>query len=64
MPCNRMVSDRMGEHAFLCGNDSERITRHNHMRHVLLQVAVQAGLGPSREPDGMLPGLLSGLLTF
>ena len=56
MPCNRMVSDRMGEHAFLRGNGSESITRHNHMCHVLLQVAVQAGLGPSREPDGMLPG--------
>ena len=34
----------------------ERISKHNHVRDALFQVAVQAGLGPSKEPDGLLPG--------
>ena len=51
-----MVSDRLGDHAISCGIGGERISRHNHVRDALHQTAVQAGLGPTREPDGLLPG--------
>ena len=56
MPRCRIVSDRLGDHAISCGICGERIARHNHVRDALFQAAVQAGLGPSREPDGLLPG--------
>ena len=49
-------SDVMGDHAISCGLGGERIARHNHVRDALFQTAVQAGLGPRREPDGLLPG--------
>ena len=52
----RMISDRLGDHAISCGIGGERIARHNHCRDALFQAAQQAGLGPSREPDGLLPG--------
>ena len=51
-----MVSDRLGDHAISCGIGGERIARHNHCREALLQTAQQAGLGPIREPEGLLPG--------
>ena len=50
------MSDKFGDHAISCGIGGERIARHNHVRDALLQVAVQAGLGPTKEPDGLLPG--------
>ena len=56
MPRCRIVSDRLGDHAISCGICGERIARHNHVRDALFQAAVQAGLGPSMEPDGLLPG--------
>ena len=56
MPRCRMLSDRRGDHAISCGIGGERIARHNHCRDALIQAAQQAGLGPSREPDGLLPG--------
>ena len=43
-------------HAISCGIGGERIARHKHVRDALFQAAVQAGLGPSRGPDGLLPG--------
>ena len=52
----RMISDRLGDHAISCGIGGERIARHNHCRDALFQAAQQAGLGPSKEPDGLLPG--------
>ena len=42
--------------AISCGIGGERISRHNHLRDALFQAAVQAGLGPVREPPGFLPG--------
>ena len=48
-------SDRLGDHAISCGIGGERIARHNHVRDALFQTAVTAGLGPVREPDGLLP---------
>ena len=56
MPRCRLVSDRYGDHAISCGIGGERIACHNHVRDALLQTAVQAGLGPTKEPDGLLPG--------
>ena len=56
MPRCWLVSDKFGDHAISCGIGGERIARHNHVRDALLQVAVQAGLGPTKEPDGLLPG--------
>ena len=34
----------------------KRIAQHNHVRDALFQAALQAGLGPSMESDGLLPG--------
>ena len=56
MPRCVRVSDMMGDHAISCGIGGERIARHNHVRDALFHTAVQAGLGPVREPDGLLPG--------
>ena len=52
----RGASDILGDHAISCGIGGERIARHNHVRDALFQTAVQAGLGPVREPPGLLPG--------
>ena len=52
----RLVSDILGDHAISCGIGGERIARHNHVRDAVFQTAVQAGLGPVREPAGLLPG--------
>ena len=52
----RGVSDILGDHAISCGIGGERIARHNHVRDAIFQTAVQAGLGPVREPAGLLPG--------
>ena len=56
MPRCPGLSDNMGDHAISCGLGGERIARHNHVRDALFQAAVQAGLGPRKEPDGLLPG--------
>ena len=56
MPRCPGLSDKMGDHAISCGLGGERIARHNHVRDALFQTAVQAGLGPRKEPDGLLPG--------
>lgn len=56
MPRCVRASDRMGDHAISCGIGGERIARHNHVRDAIYNTAVQAGLGPVREPDGLLPG--------
>ena len=56
MPRCGQVSDVLGDHAISCGIGGERIARHNHVRDALFQTAVQAGLGPVKEPDGLLPG--------
>ena len=50
------MSDILGDHAISCGIGGERIARHNHVRDAVFQTAVQAGLGPVREPAGLLPG--------
>ena len=46
----------MGDHAISCAIGGERISKHNHVRDAIFKAAVEAGLGPIREPDGLLPG--------
>ena len=56
MPRCHRVNDIRGDHAISCAVGGERIAKHNHMRDGVFQAAVQAGLGPSKEPEGLLPG--------
>ena len=49
-------SDDMGDHAIGCAINGERIARHNHVRDAIYNAAVQATLGPTKEPDGLLGG--------
>ena len=56
VPRCRSRNDIFGDHAISCGYGGERIAKHNHVRDALFQSAVQASLGPIREPDGLLPG--------
>ena len=37
-------------------NAQHMISKHNHVRDAIFKAAVEAGLGPIREPDGLLPG--------
>ena len=39
-----------------CGTGGERIARHNHLRDALFEMAVSAGLGPTKEGRFLLPG--------
>ena len=48
------ISDILGDRAISCGIGGERILRHNHVREALFQTAVQAGLGPVKEPACLL----------
>ena len=54
--CKAADSDLAGDHAIACGGQGERIMRHNNMRDVLFQTAVQAGLCPAREERALIPG--------
>ena len=56
MPGCHVVNDIMGDHAISCAIGGEHISKHNHVRDAILKAAVEAGLGPVREPDGLLPG--------
>ena len=56
MPACHVVNDIMGDHAISCAVGGERISKHNHVRDAIFKAAVEAGLGPVREPDGLLPG--------
>ena len=53
--CGR-PSDQFGHHAIGCGVHGERISRHNEVCNVLFRTAQKAGLGPSREFRGLIPG--------
>ena len=39
-----------------CGTGGERISRHNHLRDALYEMAVSAGLAPTKEGRFLLPG--------
>ena len=47
-------SDILGDHSLGCGQQSERIARHDSLRDVLFQAACQAGLAPVREERNLL----------
>ena len=51
----RQDSDLMGDHALSCAIGVERIARHNGLRDCVFQAAQQAGLGPQKEVDNLLP---------
>ena len=53
--CGRL-SDAYGDHAISCGNEGERIARHNHLRDALYHSATAAALGPVREDKALIPG--------
>ena len=53
--CGR-PSDRFGHHAIACGVHGERISRHNEVCNIIFRTAQKAGLGPSREFRGLIPG--------
>ena len=55
-PACRAPSDRLGDHALCCGNEGERIARHNALRDALHSTAAAASLGPSKEVRFLLPG--------
>ena len=55
-PQCRAVSDDLRDHSISCGIGGERIARHSHVRDANFQTAVKAGLGPIREPEGLLEG--------
>ena len=40
----------------MCGTGGERISRHNNLRDALFDTAVSAGLSPTKEAPGLLPG--------
>ena len=51
----RQEADALGDHSLSCGIGGERIARHNGVRDAIYQAAQQAGLGPQKEVDGLLP---------
>ena len=55
-PACRQQSDEFGRHAMNCGGSGERIGRHHLLRDHLHQVAVAAGLGPTKEARFLIPG--------
>ena len=55
-PSCRQQSDVQGNHAMCCGSGGERISRHNHLRDHLHDVAAAAGLGPRKEVRFLIPG--------
>ena len=46
----------MADHSLCCGNNGERIARHNALRDALHSTAAAASLGPSKEVRFLLPG--------
>jgi hypothetical protein len=56
-PACLRLSDRHGDHALCCGTGGERISRHNSLRDAFFDVAVSAGLSPTKEGRFLLPGV-------
>ena len=50
------ISDILGDHGLVCGTGGERISRHNSLRDALFDTAASAGLSPTKEARGLLPG--------
>ena len=49
-------NDKLGDHALHCGHTGERISRHNHLRDALHEIAAAAALNPSKEDRFLIPG--------
>ena len=49
-------SDVLGDHALCCGQQGERIARHNHLQDALFLATQSATLGPTKEGRFLLPG--------
>ena len=47
-------SDVLGDHALGCGNQGERLSRHNYLRDAIYEAARQALLSPTREERFLL----------
>ena len=50
------VMDRWGDHALTCSCGGDRTIRHNAVRNICYEEALDAGLRPEREKAGLLPG--------
>ena len=55
-PACRQYSDEHGRHAMNCGGSGERIGRHHLLRNHIHEMAVSAGLGPTKEARFLIPG--------
>jgi hypothetical protein len=55
--CGRRPLDSLGHHAFACGNNDDRVQRHNHLRDVIAKLMAQARLAPVKEAAHLLPDL-------
>ena len=55
-PACGIHSDQLGDHAMCCGQQGERISRHNILRDALFSAAQSAALGPTKEGRFLLPG--------
>ena len=49
------VKDKWGDHALTCSCNGERNIRHNSVRDILYEEALEASLRPEREKAGLLP---------
>ena len=48
-PACLRLNDVMGDHAMSCGSGGERIARNYHLRDAIFEIAVAAGLAPTKE---------------
>ena len=55
-PCCGEMMDRWGDHSLVCSCNGDRTIRHNAVRDVVFQAALEAGVRPQREKSGLLPG--------
>ena len=51
-------SDILGDHALCCASGGEMIARHNQVRDVIYDVAMEAGLNPTKEGHALIPNSL------
>jgi hypothetical protein len=54
-PCCGGVLDRWGDHALVCPCGGDRTIRHNSLRDIVFEEALEGGVRPEREKAGLLP---------
>lgn len=52
--CSNSILDIFGDHILCCGSSSDRINRHNSIRHINFHSAIAAGLNPALELRDLL----------